>query len=50
MARHNLFFALGNIYGVKLKDNMLELDGKPEIVQGLPTDKGLKEGPFLFER
>ena len=45
-----LYFALGNIYGVKLKDNMLELDGKPEIMQGLPTDKGLKEGPFLFER
>jgi arabinoxylan arabinofuranohydrolase len=45
-----LYYALGNIYGVKLKSNMLELDGKPEIIQGLPTDKGLKEGPFLFER
>jgi len=45
-----LYYALGNIYGVKLKSNMLELDGKPEIMQGLPTDKGLKEGPFLFER
>ncbi len=45
-----LYFALGNIYGVKLKDNMVELDGKPEIMQGLPTGKGLKEGPFLFER
>jgi len=44
-----LYYALGNIYGVKLKSNMLELDGKPEIMQGLPTDKGLKEGPFLFE-
>src|SRR5699024_6936573 len=44
-----LFYALGNIYGVKLKDNMLELAGKPKIIQGLPTDKGLKEGPFLFE-
>ena len=45
-----LYYALGNIYSVKLKSNMLELDGKPEIMQGLPTDKGLKEGPFLFER
>jgi len=45
-----LYYALGNIYGVKLKSDMLELDGKPEIMQGLPTDKGLKEGPFLFER
>lgn len=45
-----LYFALGNIYGVKLKDNMVELDGKPEIMQDLPTGKGLKEGPFLFER
>jgi arabinoxylan arabinofuranohydrolase len=45
-----LYYALGNIYGVKLKSNMLELDGEPKIMQGLPTDKGLKEGPFLFER
>ena len=45
-----LYYALGNIYGVKLKDNMLELEGQPQIMQGLPTDKGLKEGPFLFER
>ena len=45
-----LYWAGGNIYGAKLKSNMLELDGKPEIMQGLPTDKGLKEGPFLFER
>lgn len=45
-----LYFALGNIYGVKLKSNMLEIDGQPQIMQGLPTDKGLKEGPFLFER
>ncbi len=45
-----LYFALGNIYGAKLKANMLELDGKPQVIQGLASDKGLKEGPFLFER
>ncbi len=45
-----LYYALGNIYGAKLKANMFELDGTPQIIQGLPTDKGLKEGPYLFER
>jgi hypothetical protein len=44
-----LFWAQGNIYGAKLKDNMLELASQPVILQGLPA-KGLKEGPFLFER
>jgi len=44
-----LYFALGNIYGVKLKSNMLELDGEIKTLGTLP-DKGLKEGPFLFER
>ncbi|HEU0227795.1 MAG TPA: family 43 glycosylhydrolase [Arachidicoccus soli] len=44
-----LYFAQGNIYVAKLKSNMLELASEPKIVQGLP-DKGLKEGPFLFER
>ena len=34
-----LYCALGNIYGAKLKDNMVELDGKPAIMQGLPTEK-----------
>jgi hypothetical protein len=32
-----------------LKDNMLELASEPQIIEGLPQ-KGLKEGPFLFER
>ncbi|MEO8112140.1 MAG: family 43 glycosylhydrolase [Ginsengibacter sp.] len=45
-----LYYALGNIYAAKLKANMLELDGGVQIIQGLPTDKGLKEGPYLFER
>lgn len=44
-----LFWSAGNIYGAKLKENMLELASEPVILGALPT-KGLKEGPFLFER
>ncbi len=44
-----LYWAQGNIYAAKLKDNMLELASEPKILDGLP-DKGLKEGPYLFER
>lgn len=44
-----LFWAQGNIFGAKLKDNMLELASDPVILQDLPA-KGLKEGPYLFER
>jgi len=44
-----LYWAQGNIYGAKLKENMLELASDPVILTELP-DKGLKEGPFLFER
>jgi hypothetical protein len=44
-----LYWAGGNIYGAKLKDNMLELASDPVILKDLPA-KGLKEGPFLFER
>jgi len=44
-----LYWSMGNIYAAKLKNNMLELDSEPVIVSELP-DKGLKEGPFLFER
>jgi len=44
-----IYYALGNIMGAKLKANMLELDGDPVILGTFP-DKGLKEGPFLFER
>ncbi|MDR2814298.1 MAG: family 43 glycosylhydrolase [Prevotellaceae bacterium] len=41
----------GNLMGAKLKENMLELDGTPVVVGELPAgDKGLKEGPFVFER
>lgn len=44
-----LYYAAGNIYVAKLKKNMLELESEPKIIEGLP-DKGLKEGPFAFER
>jgi hypothetical protein len=44
-----IYWAQGNLYGAKLKANMLELDSEPVILQGFP-EKGLKEGPYLFER
>jgi len=33
----------------KLKENMTELASEPQIIDNLP-ERGLKEGPFLFER
>ena len=44
-----LYWSGGNIYGAKLKENMVELDSEPKILGELPG-KGLKEGPYLFER
>jgi len=44
-----LYWAMGNIVMAKLKDNMTELASEPKIIDNLPQ-KGLKEGPFLFER
>ncbi|RZL03332.1 MAG: carbohydrate-binding protein, partial [Hymenobacter sp.] len=44
-----LYWSQGNIYGAKLKDNMLELATEPKTLGELPT-KGLKEGPYVFER
>lgn len=44
-----LYWSAGNIYGAKLKENMLELNSEVKILGELPT-KGLKEGPYLFER
>ena len=44
-----LYWSGGNIYGAKLKDNMLELASEVKTLGELPT-KGLKEGPYLFER
>ena len=44
-----IYWAMGNIFAAKLKENMLELATEPKVVGELPV-KGLKEGPFLFER
>lgn len=44
-----IYWSQGNIYGAKLKENMLELASEPVILKELPQ-KGLKEGPYLFER
>jgi Glycosyl hydrolases family 43/Carbohydrate binding module (family 6) len=44
-----LYWSAGNIYGAKLKENMLELASDVKTLGELPT-KGLKEGPYLFER
>lgn len=44
-----LYWSQGNIYGAKLKENMLELASDPVVLGELPG-KGLKEGPYLFER
>jgi hypothetical protein len=44
-----LFYSLNRIFVAKLKDNMLELNSKPEVITNLPA-KGLLEGPFVFER
>jgi hypothetical protein len=44
-----LYWSQGNIYGAKLKDNMLELATEAKTLGELPA-KGLKEGPYLFER
>jgi beta-xylosidase len=43
-----LYWAQGNIYGAKLKENMLDLASEPKVLGILP-DKGLKEGLYLFE-
>ncbi len=44
-----LYYARGKIYAAKLKENMLELASEPVVIGDLP-EKGLVEGPFLFER
>jgi len=44
-----LFYAARKIFAVKLRDDMLEVDGTPQVVENLPT-QGLIEGPFVFER
>jgi len=44
-----LLWSARNIYVAKLKENMLELDSEPLIIDNLP-EEGLKEGPYMFER
>lgn len=44
-----LFWSQGQIFGAKLSENMTELISEPLIFTDLPQ-KGLKEGPFVFER
>lgn len=44
-----LFWSQSEIYGARLKDNMLELDSEPKTFSELPK-KGHMEGPFVFER
>ncbi len=44
-----LFTAQGRISVSKLKENMLEIDGRPQVIANLPT-QGLIEGPYMFER
>jgi len=44
-----LYWSQGNIYLARLKENMTELASDPVILKNLP-EKGLKEGPYLFER
>ncbi len=44
-----LYWAARNIYVAKLRENMLEFAGKPQVIEGLP-ERGLKEGPYMFER
>ncbi|MDZ7315238.1 MAG: family 43 glycosylhydrolase [candidate division KSB1 bacterium] len=44
-----LYWSAGNIFVAKLTDDMLHLASEPQVVADLPQ-KGLKEGPFVFER
>ena len=44
-----LYWSGGNIFGAKLKSNMLELDSEVKTLGQFPS-KGLKEGPYVFER
>jgi hypothetical protein len=44
-----LYWSARNIYMAKLKESMLELASEPQVIENLP-EKGLKEGPYMFER
>ncbi|MCH7410539.1 family 43 glycosylhydrolase [Belliella sp. DSM 111904] len=44
-----LYWSQHHFFGAKLKPNMKELDSEVFTLKDFP-DKGLKEGPFVFER
>ncbi len=44
-----LYWSARKFYVAKLKENMVELASEPIEIANLP-EKGLKEGPFVFER
>jgi hypothetical protein len=44
-----IYYSMNRIFVARLKDNMVELDSAPQVIDNLPT-KGLLEGPFTFER
>jgi len=44
-----IYYSMGNIFVAKLKENMVELESDPIAIPDLPS-KGLKEGPWVFER
>ena len=44
-----LYWSSRGFMVAKLNDNMVELASEPQVIANLP-EKGLKEGPFLFER
>lgn len=44
-----LYWSMGNLFVARLKENMLEIDSEPLVIPNLPN-KGLKEGPYVFER
>jgi hypothetical protein len=44
-----LYYSMNKIFVARLKDNMLELDSQPQVIENLPQ-KGLIEGPFVFEQ
>ncbi|HEY6641342.1 family 43 glycosylhydrolase [Povalibacter sp.] len=44
-----LYYSLDKIFVARLKPNMVEIEGEPQVFDNLPK-KGLMEGPFVFER
>lgn len=44
-----LYWSARKIFVAKLRENMLELDSEPLVIDNLPKE-GLIEGPYIFER